>query len=570
MSRLVLFLTTLVALCCAAPSPALAQAELPGAAVACHAATEQSVTIKDALAEDFAWTCDDSGWQKRRDVTWLRIEPGATLAEAEEPMLALRLARFERVSAFAVSEGVAVSEVAALETQVRPALFGPFASVALPASFREADEIIVRIDRPDLSSVGSELRVVGRESDVGLLPVAALLLAALAGVVLMPLLFDISLFAVLHHRFMLSHAGMAVGMLMAIGATNGLFVALLSPGMPTLLSLAEMGFVIILASAGFFFRDFVERACQPDWIRTAILVAIVFLLATSGVIALDLPGLGWIDQNLYVYGFVPIQLVLVTAIALALARGSRLAWFILIGWIPAVAAGMDMTANALGLQATRQLGITAPFYAMAFEVCATAIGVVYRIVELRRERDSALHDARVAEEVALRDPLTQLLNRRAIRTQFDQLARSGFSALALYDLDDFKRINDDFGHDAGDAVLKAMAKALAPSPDCVAVRMGGEEFLLLLRGPNALERADTRRTDLTETVRRTVPQVDRPVTSSMGIVLFEESGSRQLRNFSQLYAQADRLLYAAKAAGKDTYQFEVVGEADGAGAGLPA
>ena len=99
---------------------------------------------------------------------------------------------------------------------------------------------------------------------------------------------------------------------------------------------------------------------------------------------------------------------------------------------------------------------------------------------LRASRDRARSEAR-------RDPLTGVLNRRALyETAEHEIARarrSGEAATIAYvDVDDFKKVNDRFGHDAGDAVLRAVAATLAASlreTDTVA-RLGGDEFAVLL------------------------------------------------------------------------------------------
>ncbi|MCB2077604.1 MAG: diguanylate cyclase, partial [Novosphingobium sp.] len=91
---------------------------------------------------------------------------------------------------------------------------------------------------------------------------------------------------------------------------------------------------------------------------------------------------------------------------------------------------------------------------------------------------------------------------------------------------------------------------LAPDDDVLAVRMGGEEFLLLLRGSGAAERAERRRLAIAARVSIDVPGLDRLVTASMGLVEHPARGSIKV-DFSTLYAQCDRLLYEAKDAGRN-------------------
>ena len=80
--------------------------------------------------------------------------------------------------------------------------------------------------------------------------------------------------------------------------------------------------------------------------------------------------------------------------------------------------------------------------------------------------------------------------RRAIEARFEELLAQGFDTFALVDLDRFKAINDLHGHQVGDAALIACASAIRPGNDrdSIAVRLGGEEFVVLLRGERTLER----------------------------------------------------------------------------------
>ncbi|MBX7539490.1 GGDEF domain-containing protein [Qipengyuania sphaerica] len=540
---------------------AQAREEAPGQLYDCHAATSATTKVSEVMQQDFAWRCDHEGWESKRGATWLTFPLDRVGAQAEPRIFAMRHAHFQSITIYALAGDQTLSERSWKGSQVEPALFGPFASVPLDEiglADGQADRLLVKIVRPDLSSAGSEARLVASENDVGFSRATALILAALAGLVIMPLLFDASLYAILRQRFMLAHAGMCVGMLMVLNSSNGLFTALFEPRLATLVTLTQLGYVTIVGSAALFAMTFIERECLGEWSRRLLKAAIAIMLATSGLLAIAQRGFGPLDQNFYMYGFLPMFLAVAWAIGDALVRRSRMVWFIIVGWVPAILTGFDMIANGLGLQSARTLGVTAPFYAMAFEVCVTGVGVVTRIMVLRRERDEALRDKRDLEDISQRDPLTGLLNRRAIRRNFDGLVAQGFSAMAIYDIDDFKDVNDLYGHDVGDEVLVAAARALAPGPDVVAVRLGGEEFMLLLRGPNAIERAEMRRLDLTQIVKRSVPAIRQRVSASMGIVIFDGADEGARGDFNALYAHADKLLYQAKRLGKNIYQFEIL------------
>jgi diguanylate cyclase (GGDEF)-like protein len=127
---------------------------------------------------------------------------------------------------------------------------------------------------------------------------------------------------------------------------------------------------------------------------------------------------------------------------------------------------------------------------------------------------------------------------------------AGFRTMAVIDLDKFKLVNDTFGHLTGDTVLRVAAEALEPDADTLAVRMGGEEFMLLLRGRDTVLRAERRRQAISTRIAAKVPGLDRVITASMGLVELPADG-RIGQDFATLYGHCDRLLYDAKDAGRN-------------------
>jgi diguanylate cyclase (GGDEF)-like protein len=162
------------------------------------------------------------------------------------------------------------------------------------------------------------------------------------------------------------------------------------------------------------------------------------------------------------------------------------------------------------------------------------------------------------EQRAMTDPLTGLYNRAYLADRFPvELRRArnyGFPmSVALFDIDRFKRINDRYGHLAGDAVLRELAFFLRErtrSTDAV-VRYGGEEFAVLMATADsdvALEQADRIRAEL-ENMPFVLPEQAEPiqVTISGGVATYPQDG----QTFSELIAVADAGLYHAKENGRN-------------------
>jgi diguanylate cyclase (GGDEF)-like protein len=197
-----------------------------------------------------------------------------------------------------------------------------------------------------------------------------------------------------------------------------------------------------------------------------------------------------------------------------------------------------------------QLVITSPSFD-ADQVETAASLAAQAVVALDNAR---LH--RIVERQALVDSLTGLANRRSLEeTLRAELARAGrFNdevCLVLADLDDFKQVNDRFGHPVGDEVLKEFAQALRKTvrESDVAARWGGEEFALVLPGTDAAggaRLAERARTIIESQVVQAPDGTKLNVTASFGVASFPEA-----HELGELVAAADSALYAAKREGKN-------------------
>lgn len=202
----------------------------------------------------------------------------------------------------------------------------------------------------------------------------------------------------------------------------------------------------------------------------------------------------------------------------------------------------------LALQA-REAGQRALWIALC-AACLLLMGALIVLAFVARHR-------RQLSRLAMRDELTGLPNRRAIRAeaqqQIDHALRTNIRCmLALIDLDHFKQINDAHGHASGDAVLKALASAslLALRAQDRLGGLGGEEFLLVLPGCGADEIPG-----VFARLRNAVAAIEipglpagQPVRFCMGAVSVAPATGLDV-----LLSQADLALYAAKTAGRDQW-----------------
>jgi diguanylate cyclase len=224
-------------------------------------------------------------------------------------------------------------------------------------------------------------------------------------------------------------------------------------------------------------------------------------------------------------------------------------------------SGLDL--NNAQLPSLRIIALSAPAMALLANVMIWhqyAKTVLLRR-QLSRSNESLTTQQTELQYLAERDMLTGLYN----RGQFTRMAGGEFTrvqrypaptSLLILDIDFFKKINDAFGHPAGDEVLRqvaAMLKAGVRASDVVA-RLGGEEFIVLM--PHTGRDGAMA---LAEKLRAMVCQVplhiegnEVPVRASFGVTLLPEG---QHSNLEAVYGAADRALYAAKQQGRNRVEF---------------
>jgi two-component system, sensor histidine kinase LadS len=248
--------------------------------------------------------------------------------------------------------------------------------------------------------------------------------------------------------------------------------------------------------------------------------------------------------------FIVAPIFTVIVCFLAWRRGNRAAGWFLIAWC--LLEGFTIAA-AVRLLASSADSDTLYYYGLPLSMVAASILVALGVADRLRAQRAALSEA---ERRAQTDPLTGVLNRRSLIERLDAActrakARGLPIALLFIDLDHFKQINDTFGHQAGDACLRAIIDPIHVElrQSDVIGRYGGEEFVVILSSADAAAATPIAQRIVERVADVRVQGFGDPigVTCSIGIAASDTLGIWG----EPLLAQADAAVYVAKRSGRN-------------------
>ena len=513
----------------------------------CNAVAAVGEPLAAIVADKARWRCGGEP-QSTAERAVLRFTQGAG-----EParFFASRPTRFDALTLAVFRQGNVVAErrypAAAIMAGPLPDRF----LIALPARAEPGDVLIAAIDRPNSRGLLGDARMLASDPGVGHEAMKSLLLAAIVcGMLIMPLAFNAAYFRVLREKFVLWHLVVSAGLLAQCLLTSGIVGHFVGLSIGVHRMLVTISFGISVAAAAAFCAAFVEPRKLDPRLRMALYVVAAQVMVVTAAHVLLPPGLGPLRGMLYYGSYIPVLIVFSLAMADGLRRGSRAIRYQVIGWTPFIVVGVIRIVTMLTPTLEPNEAMDLFYVAMVTESIATSLGVADRFMVIKRQRDRALSRAHSLERLSERDDLTGLYNRRALDGRLGDFAVQKFTGFALFDLDNFKRVNDTHGHAVGDTVLRTVASVLDGHEGSVALRLGGEEFLLLLHGDNISERVERLRESIPVRIAREVAELELLVTASAGLV--EAAPRRDIgSDFVALYRAADDLLYEAKHNGRN-------------------
>jgi diguanylate cyclase (GGDEF)-like protein len=525
----------------------------------CHASTALPAPAQDHdVPGGFFCGGEPQGYQ--HGSLWLSGGARMLSSGGRTPVLMVHSSRFDRLLVgFRYADGAIVWQDVDSGDFAGHWRLGGQVGFAAPLRDARLTGVVLRFDRLASAEV-LRLRLVRSEvSDLQTIALASLIGAALMLLVI-GAVYNFALGLAVRRMFPALQGIWSASMALwgAIWSQLDLFVV---PGMAGTVS-SQIGTVLaaaMLMLTALSLISAIEPGELPRWLRR-VAVVLAVLVGLIGV-PLGLMRSGAIDLLANVVGvlFTGLVAVVLACLAVAWRRGSAAARAFAGAWlVPLLVMGLSGffdLGNTLWGGGPQMLVLLSG----AWQTVWLSIAATRRFTLLRQERDSAVAAEAVAQDLARRDPLTGLSNRRGFVERIAPLLaahdsgcgdRAGALALLLLDIDQFKTVNDRHGHDTGDAVLITIARRLErwDSPVQVVGRLGGEEFAILVAGMGRFAAHS-----FAESVRQAIAACDHgaaikgdEATVSIGMVM-----ARPGDTFASLYRAADTALYAAKHQGRN-------------------
>lgn len=548
--RLVALLVAILAACLLTSSPVRAQSFTPPET--CIAKVEAGDTASALLAAPGRFVCDKPQHRFGPGDYWLRITLPVGTDGLASPMLLFRPNYLERAVVYAPGANGALQTTTLSPTAIsRLTQVGARVELPISAETLKAGQLLIRIEgATNTTGLISTPQLLDAEASHRIELVEMAIYAAFAGLGLALLVYNLVFWLTMRERFQLVYCGSVVAMLIYAGLHSGLFDMLfpdLGANWRSRLNYLALGTMAVLAL--WFIAEFLPRCAIPNWLRRSItLVSLAILVASLAVPIVSTEYLFLVDRC-YVMTFLPVPPLAVALCIYGWKHDREAVRVLVLAWSLPIAMAVVRILHSLNFLENSSLIEHSVVYAMSFEALLSSFAVSLRVRHILGERDLARAEESAARRLSEIDPLTGLQNRRALLANAVNMAPGAPLRLLLVDIDFFKSINDTYGHEVGDEVLREVASVLARSLEIrgTAARMGGEEFALL--GP-ADDIADDLALDILAQIRAAVMPEGIRITVSIGSAV---GSVGQESDWRDLYRRADAALYDAKRTGRNCH-----------------
>ncbi|MDJ0920404.1 MAG: diguanylate cyclase [Henriciella sp.] len=527
----------------------------------CALANDGTVSIADALAAPASFDCDKGKFETPARHYWVKADIEAAATAITDPVLRVRIARHGDLTLRVEYHDAEPRLFHYTSDDIKANWRGPsHTAFQLTGPNGEPPvSLLLGVERPWDPWNLADLTLWESAEDKALDARTYLSDAVFSAMLLAPFVLHLVFWFLLRIRFIMFHLIGIAAMLVTQILWGGIIFDII-PAMTIELRsiLAHMSIAILTCMACLLIRDL----CEPDklgrFAHKALLWAGITPLVLTSAVLLISPGLPVYGSLIFHFGILIAVVACVGSLILAAFRKSWIARALLLGTSGFVMIAIMRILNSTGLF----VGLPTfdfEFYAAAFiDSIIMSVVVVHRALLLRKERDVAMTENALLFKTSRTDVLTGLLNRRALHEAFTELTeqperRRKIWSLVAFDIDHFKSINDEYGHDVGDLCLQqfsAILKRKCRSGDSCA-RFGGEEFIVLVATDSRSEVLNFAERIRTATENETFGDADRIVsamTVSIGISYIPRSGPV---SFEEVYKKADQALYRAKSDGRN-------------------
>ncbi|MGF7149534.1 diguanylate cyclase (GGDEF)-like protein [Sphingomonas zeicaulis] len=544
--RLVFLLVALISGIVSVPASAERVNQVNLVPVLCHAVTP----LGSAPPPPSSYRCGGEPKKYQEASLWLRADAAPLGFAAGDAALLIHQSRFDRLEvAFAYRDGHVRRYAVTRGDYGDYWRVGGQLAFAAPAGDAPLASVTIRIDRLSVYNL-LRARLLDRDGAAQETAAASALVGGALTLLLLAALYNLLLAIAMRRAYLVWQGGWALCMVLW-----GLLWSQLSLlAVPQVAGTLASQICSLLACVAVFtatMAALLSITAAPRWLRCllALDTTIVLLLGFPLAFAREGP-LELVDALLDPLVLLNLLLVVVL-VAIGWRRGQGEARDFAVSWtLPILSLTMVHLfdfGDVLG--GGSQIAI---LIASALQTVVISIAATVRLARIRWERDSARAAERMLIDLANRDPLTGLLNRRGFAQGFATLRKASATpiSLLLIDVDHFKSINDGFGHDVGDEVLCRLAARLGEDGQSrhLSGRLGGEEFVIALPATGLGELRL-----FAEEMRRSCSTLDvadllgnRRLTVSIGMA----PGDRDA-DFESLYRIADQALYSAKAGGRN-------------------
>ncbi len=279
--------------------------------------------------------------------------------------------------------------------------------------------------------------------------------------------------------------------------------------------------------------------------------------ALAGVVSLaGIMGLNEIAFEISHYLGVTVPVLVIIAAAVRLKQGFRSALYYLIAWSFLALGGFVFSLIGLKVLPVHFLTVNAMSMGMAIESVLLSMALADRFKQVETERKFLESKQEQYRELSITDTLTGLYNKRYLQAELGHAIEKALQSgeplsLILLDIDDFKKINDRFGHAIGDDILVSLAHSMrsCTRESDTACRLGGDELVIFMPGiskDKAFHAAERIRVHFETESMRIIDGQSISATISLGIV--DLQGNESAESFIE---RADSAMYAAKQRGKN-------------------